>query len=139
MNVIPSRTIWSTRLCTIFFSNLKSGIPNRKRPPILSFFSYTVTLWPALFSCCAEANPAGPDPTTTTFLPVRVSGGEELIQPSRHPLSTISFSIYSMVTGSSFMLSTHDASQGAGHILPVNSGKLLVECSSFKASSHLPL
>ena len=35
-----------------------------------------------------------------------------------------------MVTGSSSMLSTHDASQGAGQTRPVTSGKLLVACSA---------
>ncbi len=34
------------------------------------FFSNTVTLWPTRASCCAAANPAGPEPTTATFLPV---------------------------------------------------------------------
>ncbi len=37
------------------------------------------------------------------------------------------------------MLRVHDASQGAGQILPVNSGKLLVECKSAIAFSHSPL
>ena len=32
--------------------------------------SNTVTAWPARVSCCAAARPAGPDPTTATFLPV---------------------------------------------------------------------
>ena len=35
------------------------------------------------------------------------------------------------------MLSVHDASHGAGHTRPVNSGKLLVECST--SSARLPL
>ena len=34
--------------------------------------SKTVTRWPARFSCSAAASPAGPEPTTATFLPVRV-------------------------------------------------------------------
>ena len=38
------------------------------------------------------------------------------------------FSIFSIETGSSIIPNTHDFSQGAGHNLPVNSGKLLVEC-----------
>ena len=37
--------------------------------------SKTVTEWPALFSCWAAARPAGPEPTTATFLPVRDAGG----------------------------------------------------------------
>ena len=32
-----------------------------------------------------------------------------------------------------------EASHGAGHILPVNSGKLLVECNKSSASFHFPL
>ena len=35
-----------------------------------SFFSYTVTEWPARRNCCAAARPAGPLPTTATLLPV---------------------------------------------------------------------
>ena len=38
------------------------------------------------------------------------------------------FSITLMVTGGSLMPSTQAASQGAGQMRPVNSGKLLVEC-----------
>ena len=39
-----------------------------------------------------------------------------------------------MVTGLSSMFSVQDASQGAGQMRPVNSGKLLVECSTSSAS-----
>jgi hypothetical protein len=31
--------------------------------------------WPARASCCAAARPAGPEPTTATFLPVFAAGG----------------------------------------------------------------
>ena len=50
----------------------------------------------------------------------------------------MAFSMYSMVTGSSLMDSTHDASQGAGQILPVNSGKLLVPSNEARASFQRP-
>ena len=43
-------------------------------------------------------------------------------------------SIDLMPTGSSLMLSVHDASHGAGHTRPVNSGKLLVEWSVSSAA-----
>ncbi len=46
-----------------------------------SFFSNTVTQWPARASCCAAARPAGPEPTTATRLPVRAAGGSGRIQP----------------------------------------------------------
>ena len=36
--------------------------------------SKTVTQWPARLSWAAQARPAGPEPTTATFLPVRVGG-----------------------------------------------------------------
>ncbi len=39
-----------------------------------------------------------------------------------------------MVTGSSLMPSTHAVSHGAGHRVPVNSGKLFVACSRSIAS-----
>lgn len=38
-------------------------------------------------------------------------------------------SISLMVTGLSFIESTHAASHGAGHSIPVNSGKLFVLCN----------
>ena len=47
-------------------------------------------------------------------------------------------SICLMVTGSLLIPSTHEASQGAGHSLPVNSGKLLVACSRSIAAFHWP-
>ena len=101
--------------------------------------SNTVTVCPQRFSCCAAASPAGPDPTTATLFPVRLWGGSGLIHPSSQPLSLIAFSMYSMVTGSWLMDSTHAASHGAGHILPVNSGKLFVLCNAASAASHSPL
>ena len=39
-----------------------------------------------------------------------------------------------IVTGSSLIPSTHAVSHGAGHSVPVNSGKLLVACSRSIAS-----
>ena len=44
--------------------------------------SKTVTRCPALLSWAAAHRPAGPEPTTATRLPVRVSGGSGTIQPS---------------------------------------------------------
>ena len=73
--------------------------------------------------------PAGPEPITATRLPVLISGGSGLIQPSSKACSTIDFSMFLMVTGGSLMPSTHAASHGAGQMRPVNSGKLLVACS----------
>ena len=81
----------------------------------------------------------GPEPTTATRLPVRVSGGSGLIQPSFQACSTIVFSITLIVTGGSLMPSTQAASQGAGQMRPVNSGKLLVECRTRIASFHWSL
>ena len=87
-------------------------------------------------SCCAAAKPAGPEPTTATFLPVRTAGGCGLIHPSAKPLSIMFFSIFSMATGSLIIPRTHDFSHGAGHNLPVNSGKLFVDCNISKALCH---
>ena len=83
--------------------------------------------------------PDGPEPITATFLPVRVAGGWGLIQPSCQPRSEIAFSMYSIVTGSWLIDSVQDASQGAGQMRPVNSGKLFVECRAASARSHWPL
>ena len=93
-----------------------------------SAFSNKVTLWPARANCWAQASPAGPDPTTATFLPLNRAGTSGSIQPSRQPRSTIAHSMVLIVTGLSSMFSVHAASQGAGQTRPVNSGKLLVEC-----------
>ena len=41
-----------------------------------------------------------------------------------------------MVTGMSWMFSVQLASQGAGQMRPVNSGKLLVLCSVSSADCH---
>ena len=46
------------------------------------------------------------------------------------------FSIISIETGGLIRPNTHAASHGAGHNLPVNSGKLFVECNIYKAFSH---
>jgi hypothetical protein len=48
------------------------------------------------------------------------------------------FSFCLIVTGGWLMPSTHDASQGAGQMRPVNSGKLLVACNWRMASFHRP-
>src|SRR5438477_212654 len=103
-----------------------------------SLFSNTVTSCPARASCCAQARPAGPEPTTATFFPLRWAGGCGRIQPSSHALSTIACSIDLMPTGSSLMRRTQASSQGAGQTRPVNSGKLLVECSVSMASFQSP-
>jgi hypothetical protein len=56
-------------------------------------------------------------------------GGHLRLDPAFFPAaSTIAHSIVLMVTGVSSMFSVHEASQGAGQMRPVNSGKLLVEC-----------
>jgi hypothetical protein len=47
----------------------------------------------------AQAMPAGPEPTTATFLPVLSGLICGVIQPSSQPLSTMAHSIVLMVTG----------------------------------------
>ena len=99
-----------------------------------SFFSNSVTSWPARASCWAAAMPAGPDPTTATFLPVLILATRGCTQPCSHALSAMACSIDLMPTGSSLTLSVQAASHGAGQMRPVNSGKLLVESSTVQAS-----
>ena len=82
--------------------------------------------------------PAGPEPTTATFLPVFTVGGCGCTQPISQPLSMIACSIDLMPTGSLLMFKVQAASHGAGQTRPVNSGKLLVECSVSSASCQLP-
>ena len=138
LKTIPSLIKISTLLSIISFSNLKFGMPYLNSPPILSSLSKTVTLCPALLSCCAAARPAGPDPITATVLPVLVLGIWGLIQPSLKAFSTIYFSIFSIEIGSSIIPNTQAFSHGAGQSLPVNSGKLLVECNIQEAFFHSP-
>ena len=54
---------------------LHVGDAIHEQPAERSARSKTVTACPALLSCAAAAKPAGPEPMTATFLPVRVSGG----------------------------------------------------------------
>ncbi len=44
--------------------------------------SYSVTAWPARASCCAQASPDGPEPTTATRFPVLRVGGCGATHPS---------------------------------------------------------
>ena len=83
------------------------------------------------------SQPAGPEPTIATFLPVSAAGGSGL-SPCAMARSAIAHSIDLMVTGFSSMLSVQEASHGAGQTRPVTSGKLLVECRLRAASSQLP-
>ena len=138
LKVTPSASIWDSRLSIKCFSILKSGMPYRSSPPRRAFRSYSVTLCPTLASCCEQANPAGPEPTTATFFPVFRSDILGSIQPSSQPRSIIAHSILLMVTGLSVIFKVHAASHGAGHILPVNSGKLLVECNVSRADRQFP-
>mmetsp|Transcript_7761 Transcript_7761/g.16107 ORF Transcript_7761/g.16107 Transcript_7761/m.16107 type:complete len:252 (-) Transcript_7761:390-1145(-) len=135
-NSIPSSRRRLTRRSTVSFSSFMLGIPYMSRPPTRSARSNTVTLWPIWFNWSAQANPAGPDPTTATVMPVRSLGIRGVIFPSRKARSTIEYSMFLMVTGLSTSPATQDPSQGAGHTRPVNSGKLFVLCRRSMASSQ---
>ena len=65
------------------------------------------------------------------------AGGCGTTQPSSQRLVDDACSIDLMPTGSSLMFSVQAASHGAGQMRPVNSGKLLVECST--SSAVLPV
>jgi hypothetical protein len=69
--------------------------------------------------------------------PVLLRGGRGTIQPSSKALSIIEHSMFFIETGSSIMPRTQEPSQGAGHTLPVNSGKLFVSSNLSNASRHL--
>ncbi len=70
--------------------------------------------------------------------PVRWSGIWGWIQPSSQARSTMAHSMVLMVTGLSAMFRVQAASQGAGQMRPVNSGKLLVECRTSAACLQSP-
>ena len=59
-----------------------------------------------------------------------------VIPPSSQPRSMIWHSIVLIVTGVSWMFRVQEASQGAGQIRPVNSGKLLVDNRLSRAAFH---
>mmetsp|Transcript_7566 Transcript_7566/g.11986 ORF Transcript_7566/g.11986 Transcript_7566/m.11986 type:complete len:208 (-) Transcript_7566:1561-2184(-) len=139
LKVMPSAASKSALRCTMpCLSAFMLGTPYIIKPPTRSALSYTVTKWPALLSWSAAASPAGPEPMTATFLPVRTAGGLGTIQPSSKALSMMAHSMFLMVTGCSMIPKTQAPSQGAGHTLPVNSGKLLVICSRSRAAFHCP-
>src|ERR1035437_8128174 len=56
-----------------------------------SFFSNTVTSWPARASCCAAASPAGPLPITATRLPLGAAGGAGTTEPLSQARAVIGF------------------------------------------------
>ncbi|MNI47625.1 hypothetical protein D3C73_1021550 [compost metagenome] len=115
------------------------GIPYIRSPPILSCLSNTTTLCPLLFKESAVASPAGPEPITATFLPLLTLGGSGFINPSSNALSIIDLSFSFIVIAGPLIPAVHAASHGAGHTLPVNSGKLFVFKRRLSANFHLPL
>mmetsp|Transcript_89154 Transcript_89154/g.212878 ORF Transcript_89154/g.212878 Transcript_89154/m.212878 type:complete len:309 (+) Transcript_89154:971-1897(+) len=139
LKVMPScfRSVMRRSTFSIL-SSFMDGMPYIRRPPGRSALSMTSTRCPARFSCCATASPAGPDPMTQTRRPVRCRGGWGLIQPLEKPYSMIASSVVLMATGFSLMPSTQASSQGAGQVVPVNSGKLLVSRSRSSARFHSP-
>ena len=68
-----------------------------------------------------------------TVLPVLTLGSCGLTQPSAQARSMMACSMDLMPTASSFTFRVQAASQGAGQMRPVNSGKLLVLCSTVMA------
>ena len=75
---------------------------------------------------------------TATFLPVLTKPVMGWTQPSLQALSMMACSIDLMPTASLFTLTTQAASHGAGQMRPVNSGKLLVLCSTSIAFFQSP-
>ena len=73
-----------------------------------------------------------------TRRPLRCSGIWGWSQPSSQARSTMAHSMVLMVTGRSSMFRVQAASQGAGQMRPVNSGKLLVAWSTSLARCQSP-
>ena len=136
--ITPSAAMRFTRRRTTSFCSFILGMPYISRPPIRSARSNTVTVWPRRLSWSAAANPAGPEPTTATCFPVRTLGTCGTMSPRAYPSSTMANSFSFTVTGSPFRPQVQAASHRAGHTRPVNSGKLLVFRSRFRAWSRLP-
>mmetsp|Transcript_49378 Transcript_49378/g.152279 ORF Transcript_49378/g.152279 Transcript_49378/m.152279 type:complete len:290 (-) Transcript_49378:761-1630(-) len=139
LNSMPSFSRSCRRRKTFsVLSSFMEGMPYIKRPPPRSARSMTRTRWPARLSCCAAAKPAGPEPMMATRRPVRCWGGWGRIQPLVKPCSMIASSADLIATGFSLMPRTHASSQGAGQVVPVNSGKLLVSRRRSRARFHSP-
>ena len=139
MNLTPSCSMSRIRRSTTsFLSSFMFGMPYMSSPPGRSARSKTVTVCPARLSCAAAERPAGPEPMTATFLPVRTRGASGNTQPSAHPWSMIAHSMFLIVTGVLLIPRTHEPSHGAGQTRPVNSGKLLVRCRRSSASRQRP-
>mmetsp|Transcript_31480 Transcript_31480/g.86681 ORF Transcript_31480/g.86681 Transcript_31480/m.86681 type:complete len:277 (+) Transcript_31480:1057-1887(+) len=139
LNSMPSFSRSCKRRIT--FSVLPSfmeGIPYMSSPPPRSARSMTLTKCPARFSCCAAARPAGPEPMMATRRPVLCCGGCGLIQPLEKPYSIIASSVDLIATGCSLIPNTQASSQGAGQVVPVNSGKLFVSKRRPNARFHSP-
>ena len=139
MNSTPSAAISSARRSTTDFSSFMLGMPYIRRPPTRSSRSKTVTEWPRRLSWSAAASPAGPEPTTATFLPVRARGGRGTMSPFSQASSMMPSSLSFTVTGSPWRPQVQAASHRAGHTRPVNSGKLLVLSSRSRAWAKLPV
>ena len=135
---MPSSASRFTRRSTTLLSSFMLGMPYINNPPMRSARSKTVTLCPAWLSRSAQASPAGPEPTTATVLPVRLSGGWGWIQPSSNPFSMMACSMDLIATGAVTNAAVHEPSHGAGQTLPVNSGKLLVFIKRSSACFHNP-
>jgi hypothetical protein len=99
----------------------------------------TVIECPRRLSWSAAASPAGPEPTTQTFLPEYWGGCRGTMRPSAQASSMTLSSPAFMVTGPSYFPQLQAFSQGAGQTLPVNSGKLLVFSSRASAWALLPI
>ena len=73
----------------------------------------------------AAESPAGPAPIIATFLPFSFTGGRGTTHPFAKAVSMISFSVCLTITDSSSSCRTQLASQSAGQMRDVNSGKSL--------------
>ena len=92
-------------------------------------FSYTVTLKPLRRRVTAADRPEGPAPTTATLLPFSTAGGRGTTHPLRKAVSIMCFSDCRTITDSSSSWWTQLASQRAGQMREVNSGKSLLTLS----------
>src|SRR4030042_2473590 len=93
-------------------------------PPQYCSAANTLTLWPSLARSPATVRPAGPPPTTATFLPVL--GGTSILPffISLRSQSARNLSSLPMPTGSFFLPTTQFPSHwfSYGHTLPHTAG-----------------
>ena len=115
-------------------------MPYTSTPPAWCSASKIVTSWPCRIRSPATVSPAGPAPTTATFLPVGAALGGIKRLPCSRSQSAAKRSSLPMATGSSFFPTIQSFSHwsSCGQTLPHTAGRLLRSFSLRAAPAKSP-